>query len=443
VINERSVFRFRSIQFEVFNIQFNIIKMKNKIIIPAILMSAVLLSGAMPSGNPEGQDPVIIDASQFPDLQAALDAVPKSGGMVVIPPGTYELLRPLVLSNEDTHIRGSGTSTHLVNRNENGEPAMVIRPEKSADPRTYIWRIQLSDLRISGNPKSGDGLFFERVNEVHLSGMMIDHNGGNGINLTRCPENPRINHCNITYNGKAGIYVIACDDVIMSANQFEENQDALQFIDGFNLSMSGNNIDDHLRYGIVVENTYGSFISGNMIEECNSTAIILDRDCYGITISANVIADDGNGIELRDAWGCTVSANTFVMVFNFAVLVGPASGRNTITGNNFCNSYIGEGKIIRTEQGINNEPFRLGRDGGTGIIFRGTTDIAISGNVFGGLSGEAIKADSNCRRINVTGNTMTGLWRRSAGPKTAVDLAGAKECIVQNNAIEKDFSVKY
>jgi len=27
-------------------------------------------------------------------------------------------------------------------------------------------------------------------------------------------------------------------------------------------------------------------ISGNMIEECAGAAMVLDRDCYGITISA-------------------------------------------------------------------------------------------------------------------------------------------------------------
>ncbi len=215
----------------------------------------------------------------------------------------------------------------------------------------------------------------------------------------------------------------------------------MQLVDGYNLSMSGNNIDDHLRYGIVIENTYGSFISSNMIEECNSTAIILDRDCYGITISANVIADDGSGIELRDAWGCTVSANTFVMVFNFAVLIGPDSGRHTITGNNFCNSYIGDGKNKRTDQS-KDEPFRLGRDGGTGIILKGTSDIAISGNVFGGLSGEAVRADEKCSRISVTGNVMTDLGRRAAGPRTAIDLGGAKESTVKDNTIENTMTVK-
>jgi hypothetical protein len=68
------------------------------------------------------------------------------------------------------------------------------------------------------------------------------------------------------------------------------NWDAIRCIDGFNLCMTGNNLDDHLGDGVVIENTYGSVVSGNMIEECNGTAIVLDRDCYGITLSANVIA---------------------------------------------------------------------------------------------------------------------------------------------------------
>ena len=385
--------------------------------------------------------PAIIDASRFPNLQAAIDAVPESGGEVIIPPGNYELSKPLVLSRQDTHIKGAGTSTHIINRNENGEPALIIRPANDSDPKSFIWRIQLSDFRVSGNPGSGDAISFERVNELFLSGLMVDHNGGNGISLTRCPENPRINHCNITYNAKAGIHVVACDDVVISANQFEENQDALQFIDGYNLTMTGNNIDDHLRYGIVVENTYGSVISGNMIEECNSTAVILDRDCYGITLSSNVIADDGSGIELRDACGCTVSANTFVMVFNFSILVGPQSSRNVITGNNFANSYIGDGKTKRPEQVQNFGPVKLGMNGGTGIILNGTSDIAISGNVFGGLFGEAVRADEKCSRISVTGNIMTDLGRRSPDHKIAIDLGGAIESVAKDNIIESGLLV--
>jgi len=383
-----------------------------------------------------------IDASKFPDLQAAFDAVPAGGGEVIIPPGDYELTKPLVLTRENTSIRGAGPSTHIINNNPDGEPALIVRPENITERAARIWRIQLSDLRISGNSKSGDGILLEKIDELYISGLHVDHNGRHGINMNECLENPRINHCNITYNAQAGIYLFGCHDVVVNANQFEENQDGLRFVDGFNLTMNGNNIDDHLRHGIVIENTYASVLSGNMIEECNGTAIILDRDCYGITTSANVIAHClGGGIELRDAWGCTVSANTFVLVYAFSVLAGPLSGRDIISANNFCNSYIGEGKTMRPiEFGKSKDPMSI--DGGTGIILQGTSDISVTGNVFAGLSGEAVKAENTCRRITVTGNIMTDLGRKVAGAKVAIDTGDAKECIVKDNLVEKGLMVK-
>lgn len=401
-----------------------------------MVCSAIIASSAVVAQS-------TIDASKFPTLQAAFDAVPENGGEVIIPPGEYEITQSLVLTKAKTHIKGAGSSTHLINLNQNGEPALIIRPKNISGKDSFLWRNQISDLSISGNAKSGDGLLLENLNELLITGLQIDHNGGNGINFISGYENPRIIHCNITYNGKAGMYLTGCHDVIVSANQFEENQDALNFIDGFNLTMTGNNIDDHLRNGIVIENTYGSVISGNMIEECNGFAMVLDRDCYGITIGANVIADNvGGGIDLRDAWGCTVSANTFVLDFHASVLVGPNSGRDIITGNNFCNSYIGSGKNKRPRQPNIMKPV-LEFDEGTGIILQNTSDIAISGNGFAGLSGEAVRASGPCHRIIVTGNMMTDLdHRRATDARTAIDLGGAKESIVKDNIIEKGLRVK-
>ncbi len=386
--------------------------------------------------------PAIIDASKFPTIQAAFDAVPDGGGQVLIPPGEYEITEPLILTTANTHIKGAGPSTQIINRNQNGQPALIVKPKTNTGNEAYVWRIQLSDFRVSGNNKSGDGILIEKVNEVYITGLSVDHNGGHGINLTNCYEDPRVSQCILTYNAKAGLYIYGNHDIIVNANQFEENQDALQFIDGFNLTMSGNNIDDHLRHGVVIENTYACVLSGNMIEECNGTAIILDRDCSGITISANVIAHDlGGGVDLRDAWGCTVSANTFVNVYNFSVLVGPKSGRNIISGNNFCNNYFGEGKFgWSTDPAENINQMNL--NVGTGVVLNSTSDNAITGNVFGGLSVEAVKANSSCNRILVSGNVMIDLGRRAKGAKTAIDMGGAKECIVKDNSVGAGLIVK-
>ena len=369
----------------------------------------------------------VIDAADYSSLQAALDAVPEEGGMVNLPPGTFEITEPLVLETSDTYIRGSGTATHVVNSNTNGRPAFVIRhPDYSQDdgnqsPR--LWRIQLADFRISGNPESGDGILAQGINEIYLHGMAVDHHGGNGITLVDCYEDPRIVDSIVTYNKRTGLHILRGHDIVVNGNQFEENRDGVRCIDSFNLTMSGNNLDDHLRHGVVIENTYGSVLSGNMIEECQGTAIILDRDCYGITLSANVIAHDfGGGIDLRDAWGCAVSSNTFTIVPEFSVRVGPESGRITITGNNFSNSYIG-GRLRREQPSP-----------ATGVLLQNTSDVAITGNVFTGMAREAVQAEGDNQRIVVQSNVMTDLSRSEPGRYPAIDFRdSAGE--VQHNSI--------
>lgn len=377
--------------------------------------------------------PVTIDAGKFATLQAAMDALPEAGGIVTIPPGTYELTQPLIVKTGETRIQGAGASTHLVNRNEEGQPLLVIKPANlDKNPKAQLWRVQVDDLRLSGNPKSGDGIHAEMIEEIFLHGVSIDHHGGNGINLVNCYEDPRINDCILTYNAAAGLNITACHDIVVNGNHFEENQDAVRCVDSFNLCCNGNNIDDHLRHGIVIENTYGSVVSGNMIEECNGTAIILDRDCYGITLSANVIAHHlQGGIDLRDAWGCAVSANTFTLAHLFSVRVSKDSGRLTISANNFCNTYIG----AETDKRPKEAKTPMGIDEGTGILLQDTADITISGNNFGGLSTAAVWTEGRCHRLLVSGNIVTDCGRKLAKDKPLLDLGSAENSIIKDNIL--------
>jgi len=332
---------------------------------------------ALPGSKP------VIDASSYSSLQAAIDAVPAEGGVLRIPPGQFEIQKPLVVTQDDILIRGSGSSTHIVNVSEDNQAALIIRPKKpeSGEESEPQWRIQLADFRITGNEKSGHGILAVRVNELFLTGVSISYHGGDGLRLDNCYEDPRVSDCLITYNKQTGLNLIGCHDIVVAANQFEENQDALRCTDGYNLCMTGNNLDDHLGRGVVVENTYGSVISGNMIEECQGTAILLDRDCYGVTLGANVIAHNGGGIDLRDAHGCAVSANTFTINRAFGLKVGSSSGRIAIAGNSFSNSYIGKGEVWR-----DSDDLQAG-----GMILESTSQLAISANIFSSVRPKALE----------------------------------------------------
>ncbi|MEQ2006132.1 MAG: right-handed parallel beta-helix repeat-containing protein [Limisphaerales bacterium] len=364
------------------------------------------------------------------DIQAALDALPPAGGMVRIPAGTYELKQPLVVRMGDVKLEGAGAATHLINRLPGRQPAIVIKhPDYPQVRKARLWRVMLADFRVSGTKESGDGIRAEGVDEIYLRGVAVDHHGGHGIVLRDCYEDPRLIGNIITYNAAAGLLLEGCHDIVVNANQFEENQDAVRCLNSFNLCMTGNNLDDHLRHGVVIENTYGSIVSGNMIEECNGTAIILDRDCYGITISANTIAHHvGGGVHLPDAWGCAITGNTFPLVHAGSIRVGPGSGRLTISGNTFSNSFIG-GKTKRPA--THKDP--MGRDAGTGIVLEGTRDIAITGNMFGGLDTPAVTARDGCTRLLIANNLVTDVNRGAPPGTAAIVLGDATECIVKDN----------
>lgn len=383
---------------------------------------------------PEKPVAAVIDASKYAGLQQAFDAVPAGGGLVKLPPGRFEIAEPLVLSRGETRVVGCGTATCIVNGNREAKPALIVQaPEHDKHPKARLWRVQLADFRICGDPqavdgkstepKSGDGVVARGIDEIYLHGMSIDHCGGHGVNLEHCYEDPRLADSIFTYNARAGVNLLGCHDIVVSANHFEENQDALCCTDSFNLTMTGNNLDDHRRHGVVIENTYGSVVSGNMIEECEGIAIILDRDCYGITLCSNVLADNfGGGIDLRDAHGCAVSANTFTINWVRGLIVGPASGRITVTGNNFSDSYRGDDSRRKGKQNL-----------ATGVLLEGTRDVVLSGNQFSGLDGPAVEARGDCRRLAVTGNICVGVSRSTSGKQAALDLADAKDSVVQNN----------
>lgn len=375
--------------------------------------------------------PVIIDAGAHPNLQAAFDALPESGGIVRIPPGEYRLREPLRLKTAETRIEGCGAATHLINENTDGQPALILRPATlDTDNKARLWRVQLADFRISGQEKSGAGVFAEGIQEIYFEGMSVDHHGGHGIHMVDCSEDPRVADCILTYNKGAGVHIHGGHDIVVNACHFEENLDALHCVDSFNLCMNGNNVDDHLRHGVVIENTYGSVLSGNMIEECSGTAVILDRDCYGITLSANVIAHHlGGGIDLRDAHGCAVSANTFTIAHRFSVRVGGDSGRLSITGNSFCNTWVG---------GADRRPAEaktpMGTDEGTGVLLeKGASHVSLTGNSYSGLSGPAVWSTGPCRGVLVSANSLTDCGRKLPAGAAWIDLPDASASLVRDN----------
>ena len=390
---------------------------------------ALVLCFASWAGEPAQNEPAqlgaegaaFIDASGYDSLHAAFAALPASGGVITIPPGRYEISEPLRIRTGDVMVRGSGTSTHIVNKNEAGLAGLDVRAPEGAKS---IWRVQLCDLRVTGNPKSGPGIYAKSVDELLLSRVAAEHNGTYGILLDHCYEDPRVSDCLINYNKSTGLRLAGCHDIVVSANQFEENMDAVECIDGYNLTLTGNNLDDHLGNGVIIENTYGSLVSANMIEECAGHAVVLARECYGYTISANTLAHcQGEGVRLDNVRGITISANTIVLMAQPGVHALNGAGELAITGNTFCRYPFDPAKRHKI-------------DPASGIVLESAQDITITGNTFTRLHKAAVTTrGKDNKRLILVGNSILNPSQEKAGAHPALSFENLSDSVITGNII--------
>ena len=101
-------------------------------VIATLLLAAIALfawnraASQVPNTLPGAR--AAIEAINYPSLQAAIDALPQTGGIVRLPAGTFEIQEPLRIKQEDVLLQGAGTATHIKNANADGKPAIEIAP---------------------------------------------------------------------------------------------------------------------------------------------------------------------------------------------------------------------------------------------------------------------------------------------------------------------------
>ena len=145
--------------------------------------------------------------------------------------------------------------------------------------------------------------------------------------------------------------------------------------------------------------------------------MILDRDCYGIAVSSNVIAHEfTGGVDLRDAHSCTVSANAIPLCKEAGVRVGPQSDRIAITGNSFGDSYIGKGKVLREGTTKNEQD----KNQSAGVVLQETSDVTITGNTFSGSMPKALSVNGKVHRVIFSSNVITGTHSDHAKLQTSI-----------------------
>lgn len=98
-------------------------------------------------------EPVVVTLSagvSEVQIQAALDALPVSGGEVVLPPGRFEIGKPIVLQRDFQSLRGSGGAT-ILHLADNANCPVIIMGEPLNAPMHVIRHLKVAGFFIDGN----------------------------------------------------------------------------------------------------------------------------------------------------------------------------------------------------------------------------------------------------------------------------------------------------
>jgi len=84
------------------------------------------------------------------EIQQALDALPEAGGIVVLPPGTITITRPLLLKRSHQTLRGAGTAT-VLRLADGANCPVIIMGEPVNQPSYTVSGVYVDSLFIDGN----------------------------------------------------------------------------------------------------------------------------------------------------------------------------------------------------------------------------------------------------------------------------------------------------
>ena len=105
-------------------------------------------------------------------IQQALDALPKRGGEVVLPPEKISIRQPVVLRRDNQTLRGSGTAT-ILRLADNANCPVLILGEPVNHPKRTVSHLRVADLFIDGNRRNQQRELWRLAGE----GSQIRNNG--------------------------------------------------------------------------------------------------------------------------------------------------------------------------------------------------------------------------------------------------------------------------
>ena len=370
------------------------------------------------------------------DDTAALQKLVDTQGSVRLPKGRYKLTKTVTIDLTKTGyaaISGDGTAQVIM---AGSGPAMhfIGTHGKSADPWNFkpqVWQNErapsVAGIEIVGAHAEADGIEATGVMQLTVEHVLI-RECRHAIHLTKSNRNIIINACNlyhntgigvfyddvnlhqsnivgshISYNGGGGVVSRGGNvrNVQIGTCDIEANHDAKgKPAANVELDSTGGSIGEVTITGCTLQHTHKAPGSANIrILGAGKDDSIVRRGGRAttregnVTITGNVFSDVEVNVEIRQARGVTITANTFWEGFAYDLVVEDSSNI-MISGNNFDRNprYIVNGNDLAEKNGV---------------ILSRIQDSSFSDNiVLGGHGHEAAVDVTDCSRLRLTNNSI-------------------------------------
>lgn len=323
------------------------------------------------------------------EINAAIQALPTTGGEVVILDGTYNLTGPILVNKNNVTLSGNGQSTILKRAfaSTSSKPGLIY----VTSGYNTIKFLSLDGVKSSYSTSNNNGIYLDS-NDSMIIGNTCNSNAG------------------------AGIYINTCSNSTIIGN-----------------ACKGNNL-----YGIFLETSTNITIIGNMCIECPNISIHISSSSHN-TITGNTCIGTGTsryGIFLIDSAQNTVSGNTCNKHVTGIQLQSNTTYSNTVTGNT-CNYNTNSIYLAKTES--NSLTGNTSSHNSVGIyIAADSVNNTVTGNMLNLNSyGIYLRGSKN----QITGNTATRNGSVFSSSEHTLYIPGDNNLISSNMIYGKNYTV--
>jgi hypothetical protein len=265
-------------------------------------------------------------------IQAALDALPASGGEVVLPPGKFEVRRPIVLQRDSQALRGSGAATVLWLA-DNANCPVIIMGEPVNHPQKTVKNLRVSHLFIDGNRLHqqrelwklhgegseirNNGITVQTVSDSVVEHVTCAHNRSGGLVTTLGVQRLTVRDLNAFDNEFDGLACYLTTDSFFTELYLHDNPGAGISLDlGFN-----HNVISH---AVLNANDLGIFMRASCENEFNNVSI-RNSHHYGVFMAHS---------EIKTAQGWGPAPKTECVYNSFTNLIAINCGGAAFRVNN-------------------------------------------------------------------------------------------------------------